>query len=319
MLNTCFPYRLLIISILMNWGCAVKLPPALRPQNYQQGQTVVLNVGNLHAVFADNSAFGAIHGAGYNGLASLRHTAEDSTLFVPRYAGINLEHIFGGDSLEQLFEPRKYPMSLFKKSETSVILYQEPTPFSGVESVTEFTLVPPHYIDVTFKCLFHNTRFFKHDYAGLFWASYIDRPQDKKIYFIGRKEFEKTANWIEAYSDKHGVKSTHRSVGDNSKLFFADNFNASLPKNYSDYRFLEPYYFGRFRNMVFAYLFEPGNHIRFSQSPTGGGPASPAWDFQFIISKPKTGKIYSFKLRAIYKTFISRENITAEYKKWKKN
>jgi len=316
---TCFICRLLIICILVNWGCAVKLPPAIKPLNYKQEQTVVLNTGNLQVVFVDNSAFGAIHGTGYNGIASLSHKAGDSTLFVPRYAGINLEHIFGGDSLEQLFEPRKYPMRLFKKSETSVILYQEPTPLSGVESVTEFTLVPPHYIDVNFKCLIHNAEFFKHDYAGLFWASYIDRPQDKKIYFIGRQEFEKTANWIEAYSDMHGVKSTHRSIRDNSKLFFADNFNASLPKNYSDYRFLEPYYFGRFRNMVFAYLFEPGKHIRFAQSPTGGGPASPAWDFQFIISKPKTGKIYGFKLRAIYKTFISREDITAEYEKWKKN
>ncbi|MDZ4707754.1 MAG: hypothetical protein SH818_05070 [Saprospiraceae bacterium] len=284
--------------------------------NCRKDQTIPLESGNLKAIFVDNSAFGAQHLAGYNGIASLRHIAEDSSLFAPRYAGINLEHIFGGDSLEELFEPRKHRMTLFRKSDTSVILYQEPTPISGVESLIEFTLVPANYIDVNFKCILHKASFFAHGYAGLFWASYIDRPLDKKIYFMGQKKSEKEATWIEAYSSLHGVSSTHRSIHDNLDLFFVENFNASLAKNYSDYHFVQPYYFGRFRNMVFAYMFESGKLIRFAQSPTGGGPASPAWDFQYIIPKPKTGKIYGFKFRAVYKPFISREDIQQEYNKW---
>lgn len=69
--------------------------------------------------------------------------------------------------------------------------------------------------------------------------------------------------------------------------------------------------------MVFAQLFDAKGIIRFSQSPTGGGPANPAWDFQFIIPRPKTGKIYSFKARLIYKPFVSAEDIRSEYVKWK--
>jgi len=312
-------YFCLVTAILVVFlcSCSVKKAGSLRPGNLQQRQTITLTAGDLTAVFVDNTAYGAVHLAGYNGLASLRHNHADSTIFVPRYAGINLEHIFGGDSLLQLFEPRRHPMTLFKKNESSVVLYQGPTPLSGVESITEFTLVAPHYIDMKFTCLLHNEKFFNHDYAGFFWASYIDRPQDKKIYFIGEKETQNSPGWVGTYSEEHGVKSTHRGMDDQLNLFFADNFNASLPKNYSDYRFAAPFYFGHFHKMAFAFLFEDDKVIRFSQSPTGGGPDSPAWDFQFIIQQPKMGKIYGFKSRAVYKPFITQDEIREEYKRWK--
>jgi hypothetical protein len=291
---------------------------SLKPLRLQQEQTITLEVGDLKIVFVDNTAFAPDHRAGYNGIASMRHREEDSTLFVPYYAGFNLEHIFGGDTLAQLFEPRRHPMSLFKKSESEVVLYQEPTPLSDVESVTEFSIVPPHYIDITFRCILHSNQFFKHGYAGLFWASYIHRPDDKKIYFIGTEGGQSAPAWIGAYSEEHGVESTHRSVNDAHELFFDENFNARLANHYSDYRYSEPFYFGRFREMAFAYLFDPKSLIRFSQSPTGGGDTNPAWDFQFIIPTPERGKVYSFKARLIYKRFVSAEDIRDEFKKWSK-
>ena len=67
-------------------------------------------------MIADNEGYGAEHKAGYNGVAELRHWANDTKdLFVPNYAGLNLEHIFSGDATSygwNIFEPRRAPMQL---------------------------------------------------------------------------------------------------------------------------------------------------------------------------------------------------------------
>ena len=73
--------------------------------------------------------------------------------------------------------------------------------------------------------------------------------------------------------------------------------------------------------MVFAYLFSEPNEgmIRFSQSPTGGGPQNPAWDFQLIIPDFIVGKEYSFNARLIYKEWKDAEDILREFNKWNEN
>jgi len=281
-----------------------------------QTETAKIESGDLSITFIDNNKWGEVHRAGYNGIAELIHSEQDSNLFVPFYAGFNLEHILGGDSLSQLFEPRKHPIMLFRKSKTEVLLYQEATPLSSVESLTEFKVVEPHYIDITFRCIFHDSEFFKYGYAGLFWASYINKPADKKIYFKGIKEDARDASWIGAYSVKHGHESTHIGIEDEHNFFFADNFNATLVNNFSRYRYTDAFYYGKFHNMAVAYLFDSDEVIRFSQSPTGGGETNPAWDFQYLIPSLKIGKEYSFKARVIYKPFQSAKDLEQEYEDW---
>src|SRR5690625_776075 len=110
---------------------------------------IPLKKGNLKAVFANNYSYGEHHKKGYNGIAELYHIAQDSNLFVPLFSGINLEHIFGGDSLTSLFEPRKEPMTIHKQSDDKILLHQPPTTLSQVESRTTFeiknlTLFPGH-------------------------------------------------------------------------------------------------------------------------------------------------------------------------------
>ena len=165
-------------------GHDVAHQPSLRPHDLGPQHVVSISNGVIHAVFVDNTAYGEVHRAGYNGIAGLTHAAQDSSVFVPFYAGFNLEHIFGGDSLAELFEPRKHPMELFRISADEVMLYQAPTPLSAVESRTAFKLKDPHYIDVDFRFIVHDSHFFKHGYAGLFWASYIHEPADKRIHFL---------------------------------------------------------------------------------------------------------------------------------------
>ncbi|RLD76141.1 MAG: hypothetical protein DRJ07_16845, partial [Bacteroidetes bacterium] len=217
-------FKLVTITILLPTICVFAQINTSRPaidnitnknganESIETGETIT--VGDLHAVFIDNKEYGEHHRSGYNGISELKHSARDLNLFVPFYAGFNLEHIFAGDSLSNLFEPRKFPMELKRTSKTSVELHQTETPLSHVESWTTFKMVAPHYIDVSFRCIIKSDAFFKHGYAGIFWASYINAPQDKKIYFLGKDKESNENKWIGAYSTKHGVASTHIGVGD---------------------------------------------------------------------------------------------------------
>jgi hypothetical protein len=310
---------LLILLTFPNYVSAQNNQSALRPTSPASGPVISRTVGELTATFVTNEAYGPEHRRGYNGIAELYHTAQDSSVFVPSYSGFNLEHIFGGDSLEQVVEPRRHPMELFQTENGEIILYQSSTPLSNVESVTIFTMEPPHYIDVTFRCIIRDETFFRHGYAGLFWASYIQKPKNRRIYFKGTDPNRTQPDWIAAFSELHGNRSTHRSNEDTLQLYFAPDFNVPLAKDYSEYRYSSPFYYGRFHNMVLAFLFEPEDDtiIRFSQSPTGGGEANPAWDFQFIIPDPEPNTQYSFRARLIYKPFVSADDIETEYRDWK--
>lgn len=299
-------------------GCTAESPVDLRPEAGTPQDTAAFEVGDIRGVFVDNGSYGPDHREGYNGIAELYHRMQDSTVFVPDYAGFNLEHLFGGDSLPQLFEPREHPMELYR-TDQAVLLYQPPTPQSNVESLIRFEPVPPHYIDVTYRCIVHESDFFDHGYGGVFWASYINAPADKHIYFRGREEGETSARWISAFSEEHGVASTHRAAGEDHDFYFAPDFNASLASHFSTYRFTEPYYFGRFHNMAFMYMFDTSEVIRFSKSPTGGGSTNPAWDFQFLIPDIEFGETYSFRARVVYKPFGGTQDLREEYRHWKQS
>ncbi|MCG2459486.1 hypothetical protein K8352_01850 [Flavobacteriaceae bacterium F89] len=282
--------------------------------------TVTLVNEELKATFVDNSSYG-VHKQGYNGISELFHKDQDSTLFVPNFAGVNLEHIFGGDSLVSLFEPRRQPMTIKRISDRKVLLHQPETSISKVESWTTFQLVDPHYIDVEFRFMAHDISIFNHGYIGLFWASYINFPAKLGINFKGRKKHSSDASrWIYAYSEKHGENGTHIGHNDTYGFYIAPNFNVDLTVEVSEYVFTEPYYYGRFHNMVFAYLFEEPEEgvIRFSKSPSGAGEGRPAWDFQYILPNFEVGKEYSIKWRVVYKKWDGQKDIDEEYISWSK-
>ena len=84
---------------------------------------------------------------------SLTHSEQPESPFVPSYAGLNLEHIFDGqadDAREVFFEPRYAEMTFRKLSDHEAELHQPPTPTFQLESRTRFTLVEPHYLDMTY-------------------------------------------------------------------------------------------------------------------------------------------------------------------------
>jgi len=73
--------------------------------------------------------------------------------------------------------------------------------------------------------------------------------------------------------------------------------------------------------MVLILIFGKPEWLRFFCSPSGGGASlllgktCPAWDFEWVIpnGEYEVGKEYEFKMRLVYKQFVSDEDVLAEY------
>lgn len=278
----------------------------------------------LTAVIGDNAA-GGQHRAGYNGLWSLRHRTSLESLFVPAYAGMNHEHIFDGHadfSQEVFFEPRHAAMRFEKLSATEAELHQPPTPHFHLESRTRFKLVEPHYIDFTYRCRPHQQTF-QYGYLGLFWASYINGPEDQSVYFRGGLPSEK-ARWVQLCTQRHDDESTVRPRGDRHEPKFREGFRQALFRNVSPLVYDLPFYYGVFENHVFIVMFDRIEGLRLSHSPSGGGyhterqTSNPAWDFQYIVPAYEVGKEYGFKGRVVFRERCRRAEILEEYERWGK-
>ncbi|MFC2076110.1 hypothetical protein ACFLT7_03410 [candidate division KSB1 bacterium] len=308
---------LLLLLILPALTCGHTPPPEPSP-----GHTVSVAAGDIEAVFVDNSAYEG-HRAWYNGVARLVHKADSLSIFRPRVAGLNFEHIFDGqkwwEPAEVLFEPRSSPMSIKRLSATSCELHQPPSELHKLESWTRFKAVAPHYIDMEFTCI-PRAETFDRNYIGLFWASYILTEVDKGYHFIGRKSLDDDRQWVEIHSPAHNVKSSVRYERDDRDPSFVDEHPPRLYNNYFEYSYSYPFYYGIWRGMVWILMFEEAGPVRFSHSPTSGakvGPGTqPAWDFHYLFYDYKVGEEYGFKARLAFKPFEGRADVIAEYEKW---
>ena len=288
----------------------------MNSQTYKKGELTVC-IGN-------NEAEGELHREGYNGVFSLTSKHEALSPFVPLFAGLNLEHIWDGseDDGEILFQPRRVPMEFKPLAGNKCQLYQAPTPRYGLESWTEFTIVEPYYIDFRFRCKPHRDTF-RRGYLGLFWASYINGPENKAIYYRGQYPGRDDIKWLALATQHHGHDSTVVHVDDKPELSFMETERKDwLFMNFSPLRYVDPFFFGRFKDMALNYMFDRSKGIRITHSPSGGGThrfpdyENPAWDFQYIVPDPQVNSIYSFRARFAYKKYIDREDVMNEYITW---
>lgn len=264
------------------------------------------------------------HRAGYNGIFSLTSVHQSKSLFVPAYAGINLEHIFHStidrNVREEFFEPRNAPMVFERIDRTTAKLHQPPTPLTQVESITQFTLLDPHYIDIEFRCISHTDRFSGKP-LGFFWASYINGPIDKSMYFLTGNSTLDNPAWQQFCTQYHNHDSTVLWQNDTFRWEFEPAMlNQTLFFSFSKITYSQPFFYGRFENMVWIVMFADPEGIRFAHSPSGGGSnpdlndTNPAWDFQWIIPSVQPGKEYSTRFRAVYKPWINRQDVIHEYR-----
>jgi hypothetical protein len=281
-------------------------------------------VGDLIAVIGDNEKSGE-HEAGYNGIWSLRHASGTRDLFVPAFAGLNLEHIFDGeadDSPAVFFEPRNAPMTFQKLSEAEAELHQPPTPTFHLESWTRFLFVEPHFIDFRFRCVAREPTF-QRGYIGIFWASYINAPLDKSLYFLGYPARGMDSLWCQLSPLHHRHENTVRHREDELDLTFRSDYRGALFRNPSPVRYDLPLCYGLFEEHVWLLMFDRTEGIRLAHNPYGGNhdairrTTNPAWDFQYVIPGYEVGKEYGFRARAVFRPLCSREEILEEYRRWK--
>ena len=282
-------------------------------------------IGDLETVIGDNAAH-ENHRAGYNGVWSLRHRQSTRSIFVPGICGLNLEHVFNGETefggRDVFFEPRNAPMKFRKINNHTAELHQPPTPNIHVESWTTFTLKAPHYIDFEFRCI-PRQHVHERGWFGLFWASYINGPADKSLYFRGGWRAQE-ALWMQLCTQQHNDESTVLAHGDDFKLTWKEGSRDALFKNDSRMRYADPFYYGNFDGLNYILMFEKADGIRLTHSPSGGGfnknfeTTNPAWDWQFIVPKYKVNAEYKYRARAALRPEGARAEILKEVADWRK-
>jgi hypothetical protein len=300
-------------------------------------------VGDLTATIGDNAEHEQ-HRAGYNGVWELRHRAGTESLFVPTVAGLNFEHIFDGqasDERDVFFEPRVAPMTFRRLSDHEAELHQPPTATFHLESWTRFALCAPHYLDMQFRCVAQQ-HVFQRGYIGLFWASYINAPDDKSMYFRGGLQGQGGGQWMQLCTPAHNNQSTVRHHDDGLTLSFRDGYRDALFRNFSPMRYDLPMFYGNVQDLVWIVMFDracgpavpraaerdatadkpPQGCIRLTHSPSGGGynaqrqTTNPAWDFQYLISPYDVMQPYEFRVRTVLRPRCSRSDVLAEYQRW---
>ncbi len=273
----------------------------------------------LSAVIGDNAALGE-HKARYNGIYSLTTPKLKVSPFVPDYAGLNLEHYFDmrpdiNKDNNVFFEPRIAPMTFKQIDEHTSELFQPETPYWGVESTTRFTVAPEGHIDLDFTCTPKRDHFVG-GFLGVFWASYINAPEDKSIYFLQAGSTLDAPKWVQYCTQRHGLHSTVRAADDQLPMEGPES-TTNLFMSTSPLRYAMPFYYGRFHDQVLIFMYEAGDGglIRLSHSPSGGGDTpdktdtNPAWDVQLIVPNPVVGQAYGMKARLVVKPWKDRAEV----------
>jgi len=271
-------------------------------------------------VVGDNQPWGEAHRAGYNGVFLVEGEGLGASPFVPQYAGLNLEHYFdlGPRSPDDavFFEPRRAPMTFASVDALTAELRQAATPHYGVESVTRFEVTAPGRLDMTFSCTPRKAGL-EGGVLGVFWASYINAPEDKSVYFPAAGSKLDAPVWVQYATQAHGRDSTVLSERD-TRVFAFQGGEGTLFNNLSPLRYGVPFFYGRHGDSVLIFVFEPDALIRFSHSPSGGGktPAgdgfNPAWDFQYLMDDYEVGRGYGFRMRLVCKPWKGRADVLAE-------
>jgi hypothetical protein len=281
-------------------------------------------VSRLTCMIGNNKAAGD-HRAGYNGVFRMTVPGSDTSVYVPAFAGLNLEHYFDRRprqaEREVFFEPRHAPMEFRRLSETKAELRQSATPVYGVESRTVFELREPYYLDMSYRATPRKSDI-TGGFLGIFWASYMNGPHDKSIYFLRDGSTLDKPQWVQFATQTHGHESTVLPAGDHRKEPAVVDGPPPLFRNFSPLQYGESFYYGRFGDMVLIYIFRPSPWLRFAHSPSGGGRSAsgddtnPAWDFQIVIPDPQPGKEYELEMRAVYKPWAGRADVLREVRQW---
>ena len=268
-----------------------------------------------------------LHEQGYNGIWSLRPRGLDENLFFEEdgfgqnrgLAGMNLEFYFDGETdLERdgkvEFDPRLSPMSFESPRPDMAVLRQPPTDVFQVESVSRYQVVEPHYIDFQFSCVPRRDHF-PHGYLGVFWANYVNKPEDCGIRFLGhRTPAGKGPEWIHTCGGPYYSRSDALPpVPHNDSLKGMTDLCSR-----GSFDWAEPHFYGVIRGYLVLLMFDCDLPLGILAGGTAGQQRNSwvPWDFQILIPSPQVGCTYGLRARLCVTRFQGHEQVEKEIAAW---
>ncbi len=273
---------------------------AAAAQETGRRETVELRAGEL-TLLAGNEADHGAGRTGYIGIWSLTSIHQPANVFVPKYAGwilhrnrATVTRVSASEAVVQHLDPRGAP-----------------------SSTQRFRAVAPYYFDCTVS---------RKGAAPVHFgaASYINGPDDDGIYFV-----DGDMRWQRHYDPVHGDAASVLPVGMPVPVVEKvagspyPHGTARFQDSFSNWRYHPDYalFYGRYKNMVLVHMFPPRSNLIPYMSPRGGGERAdgrgrnPAWDWRIDVA-PDAGSEARLTFRAIYKKFVSNEDILNEYRRW---
>jgi len=282
-----------------------------------------LETRDFIAFIADNDASG-IHRAGYNGVASLVLKSTGNNIFVPRYCGLNYEiTLLEGlqQSDEEIFEPRRSPMSIIESDASHVVLHQPETALKGIEALITFRVEEPYYVHQNVRLTFHKPLAEGRAFESL-WASYLHQPPDGHAYLKGPGgDLE---GWYGATKERH--RAPYYIIHDlpAHELTPAEHVviaeEPPTPPRMGKIEAPLEFYYGLYFDHTFLMMFRDSTNVRFAYSPNGGNPQpplSPALDYVLTVPRVELGRVYEWDLCCAVKPSAGRRDILEEVRRYR--
>ena len=287
----------------------------------------LIQAGELQAVIGDASRNGA-GGTQYCGVWSLTSAHRVFNAFGNSYAGLIPGEIRG-----------KAP-ALRPVDNATVQLWRKADETWPVDAVATYRVRAPYYLDHELVVTDREDvrrRTADISFREISWCCYMNCPEDSRIHYLSNGE------WHRYLSPQHGKGSRMAPT-----YVPADQIE-KIPPDAKPFHmhwyargFDEPFYYGRVGPMVLILIFDQPRALRFFMSPSGGGNSlradgvggnayeldekgalrhpqwhCPAWDFLWVIPDRdyRVGQEYKFRVRLVYKVYVSDEDVLAEVKR----
>ena len=211
--------------------------------------------------------------------------------------------------------------------DSTSLLKRESTPDYPTRARMYFRMRSPYYLDteLTFSDTENKLSDKPYDFRSVSFNCYVNSPSDIRIHYLSGGQWER---YIPPY---------HAAPGTSIKPSYLKPEEIEVwpkiedpPFNWTSWYekdFDEPFYYCRFEHMVMILIFDKPRAIRFYISPSGGGASliagqdSPALDFEWILprSEYRINQEYTYRMRLVYKQFVSDEDVLAEVCKAQKD
>lgn len=288
---------LLMLLCLIAATAAIAQPPP---------HCALIQSEDLQAIVGDTSRNGS-GGPQYCGLWSLTSKQRQFNAFGNSYAGLLPGELRGRGNV-----------TLQPIDDRSAALVKPATDGDPTEARATYRFVSANCLEHTLTIKDLSPRITSLGYREVSWCSYMNCPDDIRLHFL-------SGGQMTAYiSPEHGVGSRigPSYIPELEPVPPQDEKHSPFHVNWASLKFDAPFYYGRLGQMMLLYVFDNAEDLRFFCSPSGGGGSllpnqtCPAWDFLWVIPERKyaPNKEYTFRVRAIYKLYVSDEDVLAEVK-----